>query len=349
MSRLKKAFIKSESGIDILKFKIKEKLNLASPVFIYPYRGFGTPELVHLHGRILEKEAIIHEPSDRPDTTWTNLKKVWKRYESDEVPGVEVKGVLYGEEATAVSDDEGYFTLRFEKLDPAKLINGWHTVDLEITDMPFDLDFIKTASAEVIISDEQKTFGIISDIDDTIIQSDILKPLKMISNVLFKDAKKRVPFEGVQELYVRLSKNYLNPLLFVTGSSYNLFDMLTEFCEHHGIPKAPFIMRDLGFGPDQWLKQDSQEYKKQSIELILNIFPHLNFILIGDSGEKDPEIYLDIHQCYPGRVMAIYIRHVHSDLRRNEIDERVKDLDIPFLLMQDSQEAIDHAAERGWI
>lgn len=349
MSRLKKMFLKTERGVDKVKFALKDKLNWNNPVIIYPYRGFGNKDCVVIHGRVLEKEDLIHTEQIFSDSTWLNVKKVWKRYESDEVPGVEIIGIFAGKTAEAVSDEEGYFTLTFVDLDATQLNNGWNTAQLKITHIPFDLDFEEQAVAEVLFTKEKAEFGIISDIDDTIIESDILKPLKMISNVLLKNEQKRIAFKGVKKLYRELVKREKNPLFFVSGSSYNLYDMLTVFCRHNEIPKAPFIMRDLGFGDLQWIKQDSQEYKEENIKRILKMYPDLSFILIGDSGEKDPEIYLNIAKQFPDQVMAIYIRHVHSDLRENELIQLTRETTVPFLLMRDTQEAMDHAKENTWI
>lgn len=348
MNKLKKFIIRTEKGIDKIKFGIKDKLNLNKPVIIYPYRGFGNKKNVVIYGRILEREDAIHTDLQLKDSTWNNLKKVWKRYESDEIPGVEVEGFFGGKTSLATSDEEGYFTLNFKDVDESILVNGWNNAHLAILTMPFDIEYEAETTVEVMFTKKKGDFGIISDIDDTIIQSDILKPLKMVANVLFKDEKKRVVFKGVEDLYQKLTRDK-NPLFFVSGSSYNLYDMLSKFCRHNNIPKAPFIMRDLGIGDLQWIKQDSSEYKQENIEKILKMYPELKFILIGDSGEKDPEIYLETAKNYPNQVLAIYIRHVHDSIRWNVISDLVKEVKTPFLLMKDTQEAFNHAKENGWI
>ncbi|WP_234568511.1 phosphatase domain-containing protein [Rhodohalobacter sp. 614A] len=346
---LKDLIIKAELGYDKLKYRVKNKLDLYNDVIIFPYRGFGNEKEAFLRGRILEKEEIIHGGKVVPNTLYYNLKKTWKRYASDEIPGVGVKGTLNGVEANSISDDEGYFDLHFKNLHAANLEDGWYNVDLEITQMPVDLSFESKTTGEVLISKQSHSFGIISDIDDTIIHTDIINKIQMVLNTIRYDSENRVAFEGVPELYRELTQTHKNPLLFVSGSSYNLYEMLDTFCRLNNIPKAPFVLRDLGIGPSQWIKESSHSFKTRNIEMILDVYDKLPFILIGDSGEEDPEIYLDIHKKYPGRVMAIYIRHVHSDARKKEIREMTKDLDIPFLLMKDSHEALEHAKSMGWI
>lgn len=341
--------IKAEQGFDRVKYGVKNKLNLFNEVILFPYRGFGNENEAFLRGRVLEKEEIIHGDTIVPNTLYYNLKKTWKRYASDEVPGVGVKGTLNGVEADSISDNEGYFDLHFNNLDAAGLKDGWHKVELEISHMPLELDFEPKAMGEVLISEQKNSFGIISDIDDTIIHTDIINKIQMVLNTIRYDSENRVAFEGVPELYRELTQYHKNPLLFVSGSSYNLYEMLDTFCRLNDIPKAPFVLRDLGIGPSQWIKESSHSFKTRNIEMILDVYDKLSFILIGDSGEQDPEIYLHINKKYPGRVKAIYIRHVHSNIRKRQIEEMTKGLDIPFLLMEDSHEALEHARNMKWV
>lgn len=346
---LKDLIIKTEREYDKIKYRVKNKLNLFNDIILFPYRGFGNQNEAFLRGRVLEKEEIIHGDTEVPNTLYYNLKKTWKRYASDEIPGVGVKGSLNGVEADSISDHEGYFDLHFKGLHGEDFDAGWHDVELEITQMPFSLSFEPKSTGEILISKQTNSFGIISDIDDTIIHTDIINKIQMVLNTIRYDSENRVVFDGVPELYRELTGENENPLLFVSGSSYNLYEMLDTFCLLNDIPKAPFVLRDLGIGPTQWIKENSHSFKTRNIETILNVYDQLPFILIGDSGEEDPEIYLNIYEKYPDRVMAIYIRHIHSEARKREIEEMTRSLNIPFLLMKDSHEALEHAKSMGWI
>lgn len=342
---LRNIIIKSELAYDKLKHGLKNKLNLFGDVILFPYRGFGNEEEAFLRGRVLEKEEIIHGEKVVPNTLFNNLKKSWKRYASNEIPGVGVKGTFHGVEAHSRSDKEGYFDLHFKDLDANELQNGWHDVQLEVTHMPFNLNYEKVANSEILISKQNNALGVISDVDDTIIHTNILNKLKMILNTIRYDSLDRIAFDGVSELYQQLSDNYRNPIIFISGSSYNLYEMLDTFCQINDIPKAPFLLRDLGIGPDQWIQQKSQPFKMENAEVILNTYKKLPFILIGDSGEKDPEIYQRIHKKYPGRIKAIYIRHVHSDEREKNLLAVADKLDIPFILFENTNEILEHINE----
>lgn len=349
MTSLKKIANKAENTFDHVKLKVKDKLNLFDPVIIYPYRGYSDGRKARIHGRILERERMVHSDQELEDTLWNNLRKVWKRYESDEIPGVELEAEFKGIKTTTTSDDEGYFTLCFDGLDENNLTNGWHKAIIKITHMPYDVDYEEIAYGAIQISKQNNQFGIISDVDDTIIRSEAMNLLKKLRILLTKSARNRVAFEGVDELYRQLTAGGKNPLFFISGSSYNLYDMLLKFCEYHDIPDAPFILRDLGLDARQWLKMGTMRYKKQHIEHLLDFFDELSFIFIGDSGQKDPEIYLDIYNRFPERVKAIYIRHVYTDKRKQELEEIKESTDVPFLIMDHSREALEHASGKGWI
>jgi phosphatidate phosphatase APP1 len=89
------------------------------------------------------------------------------------------------------------------------------------------------------------------------------------------------------------------------------------------------------------------------IEPLLALYPHLPFILIGDSGQRDPEIYLEVVKKYPKRIRVIYIRNVNPDPARIEaIDaliEEVGQLACQLVLVPDSEFAAAHAAAEGLI
>jgi phosphatidate phosphatase APP1 len=87
--------------------------------------------------------------------------------------------------------------------------------------------------------------------------------------------------------------------------------------------------------------------------MILDSFPHLPFVLIGDSGERDPEIYRDIVKEYPARIRAIYIRSINKRPSRlaaiDRLIEEVRQTDSQLVLTPDSEFAAAHAAAEGLI
>ncbi len=349
MSSIRNKISSAEEGFDQFKLKLKNALNLFDPVIIYPYHGYGTGDEFFIQGRVLEKEEVIHGEEEHDNSLWNNIRKVWKRYESDEIPGVEIEAEMEGLSAKTTSDDDGFFELKFKVPEGKTLSDGWHEALLRITNMPFDVKFEEIAKSQVLISNQHDNFGIISDVDDTIIKSSAMSTFKKLKIMLTQNARNRVAFEGVEKLYQQLVANGKNPLFFVSGSSWNLYDMLVSFCSHQNIPTAPFFLRNLGLSPKQWLKQDTSPYKKEYITHIMTVFNRMPFILIGDSGQKDAEIYAEIIKEFPGRIKAVYIRHVYTDKRKQELQQMTESIEVPFLILNDSKNALEHAIQMNWI
>lgn len=350
MGKLYNLLNKAETGFSRIKLSLKDKLNRFDTVIAYPYRGYGNSERAVLRGRVLEKNPLIHGDADPAlPGFWSNFQVAWARFESDEVPRVRVEGILGGSRAEAVSDDEGFFTLRFDLtgLDPS---SGWHDVDLRIVDTPYEFEFEESTRGEVLIeAGEDGSFGIISDVDDTILESHIVQRIRMIMTLLRYSYQERVPFEHVEELYEALSDGGRNPLFFVSGSSYNLYDFLERFCAYHRIPKAPFFLREFGITGDYFLHEKSEKFKRNRINALLETYPDLPFVLIGDSGEKDPEIYSRIHEEHPGRIRQIYIRNVSGLQRKLEIEGLADKTGASMLVVKDSRHALEHARSQDWI
>src|SRR4051812_10873491 len=109
MSNWKDIFLRSASVIeekwDELSSKLNHKLGFNDPVQIVPYRTYGTSQRVYIKGRVLEDKKIT-SASDK-DTLLTNLVNMYKRFESDEVAGAQLKAILMDEEYKVITDNEG--------------------------------------------------------------------------------------------------------------------------------------------------------------------------------------------------------------------------------------------------
>ena len=127
----------------------------------------------------------------------------------------------------------------------------------------------------------------------------------MILTIALSNARTRKPFKGVAAFYRALHAG-VNPVFYVSKSPWNLYAPLVEYLEVQGLPLGPLMLRDFGLA-------SSRHHKREAIEAILTTYPKLRFVLIGDSGEQDPEIY-SAASCgaFPQRIRAIYIRSVES-------------------------------------
>jgi phosphatidate phosphatase APP1 len=201
------------------------------------------------------------------------------------------------------------------------------------------------AAAKVLVPSPAARFGVISDIDDTVVQTGVTRKMTMLLRLALSNARTRKPFAGVAAFYRALHAG-VNPFFYVSKSPWNLYAPLVEYFELQGLPAGPLLLRDFG-----WRMQ--KEHKERALAAILGTYPKLPFVLIGDSGEKDPEIYAAIVRQFPERIRAIYIRSVHPDPKRMKAVEKLAAEVAPtgcqLVLAPDSAVAAMHAAGEGLI
>ena len=337
---------------DNVRSRLRRITGFKSPLIIIPYLGYGTPDKLLFGGRVLEDEGFT--PATSADRTWRNLVNMYKRFESDEVPGARIRARFQGSQSEAITDDEGYFNFAIQpirRLDTHR----WQEVELELLEPSFAKAPPARAIARVLVPSTAARFGIISDLDDTVISSNVGNKLKMILTVILSNEHTRKPFEGVAAFYCALQSGAGggedNPIFYVSNSPWNLYPVLLEFLKLQKIPLGPLLLRD--FGDHSLFTKDPDGHKKSNIKIVLDSFANLPFVLIGDSGERDPEIYRDIVKEYPTRIRAIYIRSVNQHPSRlaaiDKLIEEVRNTGTQLVLAPDSEFAAAHAAAEGLI
>ncbi|HEV7334155.1 MAG TPA: phosphatase domain-containing protein [Flavisolibacter sp.] len=358
MANWKSLFHKSLSLVedkwDDLRAGLTRRLGLNDPVQIVPYRTYGTPRRVYIKGRVLEDKGIT-SAGDK-DTVLNNLLNMYKRFESDEVPGASLKVILPDEEHLVTTDKEGYFILDLNPLTPIINEELWHRIPLRLVSAPIPFEANLEVQAEVMIPPSDAEYGIISDIDDTIIKTSATNLLAMGKTVLLSNARTRLPFAGVAEFYKSLQKGRNgkrnNPFFYVSSSPWNTYDLLKDFLDLNEIPAGPLLLRDIGFSGNTNLRGGHMGHKFKEITQILEAYPRLNFVLIGDSGQEDPKIYQEVVRQFPGRVLAIYIRDVQLPEREKiamDVSKSLLEAKVEMLIVDNTVEAAEHAARIGLI
>ena len=358
MPHWKDLFIKSASVIeekwDELSSNLTNRLGLNDPLQIVPYRTYGTATRLYIKGRVLEDKKIA-SAGDK-DTVLNNLLNMYKRFESDEVPGAKIKAILAEEEHEATTDSEGYFVVSLNPVTPIISEHLWHRIPLQLVDAPIPFDASLEAYAEVMIPPLDAEYGVISDIDDTVIKTAATNMLAMGKTVLLNNARTRLPFAGVAEFYkaLQLGRNGKrnNPFFYVSSSPWNMYDLLKDFLDLNSIPEGPIMLRDIGVGGETKLRGGHMGHKFKEIKQILEAYPQLQFVLVGDSGQEDPVIYREVVKQFPGRVLAIYIRDVQMperekiavDVSRSLVEDKVE-----MIVVDNTVEAAEHAAKNGLI
>ncbi|MFD2513177.1 App1 family protein [Pontibacter locisalis] len=343
-----------EHSLSMAKFNVKDKLHLLEPINIMPFYGFGNDTYVYLKGRVLEDEKVKVPEED--DSVLDHLKDTYKRYETDEIPHIKVKASFAGQEIEVETDEEGFFDVEFRSDKPIDYSTSGNKIKLQLLERKTDKDRME-AEAYIFVPGKDAEFGIISDIDDTVLISKVTHFLGRLKLMLMKNATERSPFPGIAGFLRALGKGHdgkgHNPLFFVSGSEWNLYDLLVNFFRSHDIPEGPLLLRDKGTRLDRGeFETSEEEYKREKIRHILDTYPDLKFICIGDSGQHDPEVYQHIVDEYPGRILGIYIRDVSPDKRDKEVREIAQQLrkkGVEMELVEETYSAAKHAAKMGWV
>ncbi len=342
-----------EQGFDNLRSHFRRPAQKIKGIRIVPYRGFSNGKALFLKGRVLRNPFLL-TPRDR-ESALHNLWDTYRRFNTREMAGVQVELRWNESMHIATTDDEGYFTFELQDLPgPETFPMIWNRLDLRLVTQTADEPII--TSAEILIPPANAQFGIISDIDDTVLVSNATQKLRMARLAFFHSARRRLPFAGVAAFYQALQRGtqtgIFNPIFYVSSSPWNLFDMLTEFFTWQGIPLGPLLLKDIGISRTQVGGASHLTHKLAQIERIMRMYPQLSFILIGDSGQHDPEIYQRVVQDFPNRVLAIYIRDVSKDKRDLAVQTIISSLaesSVPMFLIPDTEVAAQHAAANQWI
>lgn len=320
---------------------------------IVPFIGHGTPRRIRVHARIVlgrkETEApATGVPGAAPPTRKTRraiLRASLARFVTVEVPRARVRVTVAGVTTEAVSNRDGYLDV---VLDTDELAPGWHDVGMR-------LDNGTTVTAKVVVIDPAATIGLISDIDDTILETGLTRGLAFIEATLLTEVADRSPLPGAAALYRALTEpagGPTRPVLYVSTSPWNLHEMLLEFISLRGFPLGPLQLTDWGPSGHGLFRIGATEHKTGLVQRILDEHPQLRLILIGDSGQLDPEIYAALAKARPDRIAAIYIRRTAHDIaiRVNQVEtlaEEVRASGVPMMAANDSMEMAAHAAELG--
>jgi phosphatidate phosphatase APP1 len=344
----------AERQVDRASRAVARVLGAGRAPYIAPYLGYGSAQRVFIHARVLEQDGV-RAPLEG-DSKWQNLRLMYLRFASGEVPGAEVEVQLGVNRTRATTDEEGF--LRVELVPEQPLAcgsGGWCEVQLRLA---ADSDPRRAATARVLLPSPTAQFGVISDLDDTVLHTNVESLFRMVRIVYAGNARTRMPFAGVAAFYRALQTGGLgvaaNPIFYVSSSPWNLYDLLHDFLQLAGIPLGPLLLRDWGITQRELLPFRHAGHKLTTIRQIMDFYPNLPFLLIGDSGQEDPEIYMKLVRQYGDRVLAVYIRNVSR--RRVTRPEAIRRLfnaaqqtHTPLLLVEDTHAAAAHAAQQGWI
>ena len=337
------------------KLKLRKRVGLLRAIEILAYRGHGTSRSLQIKGRLIEtagKKAALFKRSKKLYNFFTTIRS----FRSNEIPGAEVEARFRGKVYRFYTDSEGYFLLNLwfsdEPLEP-----GWHEVKLQLKDSIGGIGGSgATAIARSFVPPDDSEFAVISDIDDTVLNSSAFNKIQQVKLTLFKDAANRTVVEEVVPLYQRLVKGPTgtanNPMFYLSRSGWNLNKLLEGFLDLNKLPPGPMFLRDLAWREAKSVALGSNNHKIDYIRTLLNTYPHLPFVLIGDSGQHDPETFWQIAMENPGRIKAVYLHDLERKSRRTTVAAICRDFEargIPVVHSTNVKDYADHMETLGLI
>ncbi|MDF1726179.1 MAG: DUF2183 domain-containing protein [Sulfitobacter sp.] len=283
---LHRALLRIEALVDRLRGQRDDRR------VIEPYIGYATPEHRILRGRVLT--TLRRTTAARGQSRWMNLRQMLGLFLTNEVSGVTVTagGI------TAKSDEEGYFTLLLPRGERA----GWHDVPVHIENQK------REAACPVMVARTDADFGLISDIDDTMMETGAYSLLRNLYVSFTGNALTRKVYPDAIRFTQMLSEKGRNPVYYVSSSPWNLHHFLRTIFDRAGLVRGPKFLRDLGLGESQFITGSHGDHKGSSIDAILAANPNLRFVLAGDTGQHDAHVYRDAINRHPGRILAVVLR-----------------------------------------
>lgn len=316
---------------------------------IETYRGYGRLGAAYLCGRVF-RQPLFGLRRAR-GTLLRDLTDLLRNFVRWGLRDRTVRASLGGGEATTQTGPGGWFEIQ---LAPTRLTEGeaWQQAHLDVEGSEAE------GQGWVYAPAAPSDFVVVSDIDDTVMYTGVANKLKMMWRLFFRSARNRSPFPGVGELYRALHAGpdgaQANPMLYVSRGPWSIRPVLESFFQMHRIPVGPILfLRDWGVTLQHPLPRKSTRHKYELIERMLDIYSDRPFVLVGDSGQHDPEVYAELAGAHPGRIRVAYIRDVNQTPEREDsirrLAEQARAAGTDLVLARDSVAMARDAAARGLV
>lgn len=260
---------------------------------VLAYDTYGGTDWVRVLAR------LVLTPDGHPSADAQASVRGWRSFVSVPLPN-DTAWVRINDEEHMVTSDRGGI---IDTVIPGHFTPGETEIELWTDGSLVD-------SAAVRIIGEDSTFGIISDIDDTVMVTALPRPLLAAWNTFVLDEHARMAVPGMAVLYERLiTANAGAPVFYLSTGAWNVAPTLTRFLSRHLYPAGPLLLTDWGPTPDRWFRS-GQEHKRSTLRRLAQEFPQVKWLLIGDDGQHDQEIYSEFAHAHPENVAAVAIRRL---------------------------------------
>jgi len=310
------------------------------------YRSYANEREIVVMGHLFKKYA---PDVFQLDKRW--YKHAWaviRMFRIKTIANAEVFFTFKGKEIASKTLDDGHFRLTIpysEELD-----SGWHefsvAAKVEGTTIQEKGEFVKPYPGE---------YGVISDIDDTFLISHSGNVFKKLYVMLTKNINKRTVFDEAVDHYKflnRLGRNDKatnNAFFYVSSSEWNLYNFISQFAELHELPKAVLKLKNIKTGIADFLFTGGGDHnhKFYKIKHLVEFYPELRFVLLGDDSQQDAIIYQDITKIFPENISTVYIRQTKKKKKKKikKILRNIESMDVKVCYFKNSNDAMKHTQE----
>ena len=224
----------------------------------------------------------------------SELRAILRRIRRRPVRGARIRARFYGAIVEVETDRDGYFRVEMAPGEAVPSAVRWHRLELAML-APARV----AATADVYLPPPESRFVVVSDIDDTVMHTGVANKAAMLWRLFVQDSEDRTVFPGVSHLYRALhagaSGGEANAMLYVSRAPWGIYELLEEFFQRHEIPVGPILfLREWGISWKHPLPRRAVDHKRVLIEAMMGLYAGMPFVLIGDSGQHDPEVYCRI-------------------------------------------------------
>ncbi|GAA3770619.1 App1 family protein [Microbacterium kribbense] len=299
------------------------------------FPGYGGEDWVRVLGRVL----ITPPARDRGDGEYARLRG-WRSFVAVPIGFAQVTVRIDGQAHDVVADRGGVV----DTVLPARLVPGWHRVTMSVEDG-------EPVETRVFIVGADVAFGVVCDVDDTVMVTALPRPLLAAWNSFVADERARQPVPGMSVLLERLVReNTGAPVVYLSTGAWNVGPTLLRFLGRHLFPAGALLLTDWGPTHDRWFRSGI-DHKQSNLTRLAAEFPHVRWLLVGDDGQHDDAIYTAFTGAHPQNVAAVAIRRLSSTEAmlaggRTAVNDHSA-AQVPWVAGDDGAELLDRLEEVG--
>ena len=274
-------------------WRVRGRLRRGYTQLVVPFGGYGSRTGVRLLARVL----LV--PTKKNSSRSRRSVRGWRSFVSAPVPGAHVT-ITAGDQHFEVTADRGGV---IDEMVDVHLPPGWHELSLQIAGE-------EPVVSSVFVVAKGQNIGVVCDIDDTVMVTALPRPFLAAWNSFVRDEHARRPVPGMAVLMERIIRQYPgSPIIYLSTGAWNVYPTLTRFLTRHLYPHGSLLLTDWGPTHDRWFRS-GQAHKRENLRRLAAEFPNVRWILIGDDGQHDEDIYAEFAKEFPGNVRAIAIREL---------------------------------------